>query len=89
MNGSPLQLLILPNVPTHNKHIFVRSKKCAYYYYEKSAYLGKSAYFGKWRLSHLRYRQYRIDSKLRKYRLFIFPETSSSPNKHIFEFRKA
>ena len=43
MNGSPLQLLILPNVPTHNKHIFVRPKKCAYY--GNSAYEGENCVF--------------------------------------------
>ena len=50
-------------VPTHNKHIFVRAKRCAYY--EKSAHLGKSVYFGKWRISHLRYSLYRKHSSIR------------------------
>ena len=51
-------------VPTHNKHIFVRPKK-GVLNMGKSAYLGKSAFFGKWRILHLRYRLYRIDSSIR------------------------
>ena len=76
----------LITLPTHNKHIFVRSKKGAFY--GKSAYLGKSAYFEKWRISHALHNFSKIIknesySMLMKYRLF-FPKSSSSPNKHIF-----
>ena len=47
-------------MPTHNKHIFVRPTKVCLLW--KSAYLRKKclfeekrAYFGKWRILHLRY----------------------------------
>ena len=97
----------LITVLTHNKHIFVRPKNCDYFW--------RSAYFGKWRISYIRYSLlhhiefsirigrfvYNFQKKnltwqmflvclvewksmLKEYRLFIFPKSSSFPNKLIF-----
>ena len=40
---SPFHPHLIITLPTHNKHIFVRPKKCAYW--GKSAYLGKECLF--------------------------------------------
>ena len=50
-------------VPTHNKHIFVKPKR--YAYYGKSAYLGKKCLFWKLIISHLRYSLSGLDSSTR------------------------
>ena len=56
--------LFLPyTVPSHNKHIFVRPKRCAYN--------EKCARCEKWRISHLRYSLYSIDSSIRT-GLFVY-----------------
>ena len=47
---------------THLKHIFMRPKKCPYF--GKWAYFREMCLFEKWKISHLRYSLYRIDSSI-------------------------